>query len=257
MVKLGFNFGFNLHPTRRLAHAIVIKDERSFNAPTPLSFWYREMGVRADGAVGISKDIFIESGIVANKVVQHKMIDLGKHGAALEQRRNDAFMMLHQPDIHLLIPHRAAKFHAVFFRKALKLPMPKHGQTGQSGQHDANAKIFFATSKLLYRRFFVGVIHKADITLKNLRVEGHRVFDHGAISGVLFVAQHVHKRAVINAVHAQGAHKIAFHHPKRLSQKQGVGGFDGAAVNHIAPKFVWHQRVKFGFAHGMVLARWN
>jgi len=32
------------------------------------------------------------------------------------------------------------------------------------------------------------------------------------------ILQHIHKGAVVNAVHAQGADKKAFHQPERLSQ---------------------------------------
>ncbi len=100
------------------------------------------------------------------------------------------------------IPIGAVIFHAVFLGITLDLPMPKHGQPWHGNHHCTNTKVFIAFAKLFYRSFFIWVIHKVNVALENLRVVNQCVFNQLAIFIVFFVAQHVHKRTVIHAMHA-------------------------------------------------------
>ena len=74
---------------------------------------------------------------------------------------------------------------------------------------------------------------------------------------IFFVAQHVHKRAVVHTMHSQRPHKISFHQPKRFGEQQRIRRFHRHAVNHFAPKFFGHRRVKFRFGHSEFAARRN
>ena len=120
------------------------------------------------------------------------------------------------------------------------------------GHHGADAEILIALAKLIHRRALVGIVHEVDVALQDLRIKLQRILDQDAIFGVIFIAHHVHEGAVVHAMHAQRAHKIAFHQPERFGQQQRVRGFHRHAIDHLAPEFLRHERIEFGFGHGRV-----
>ncbi len=97
--------------------------------------------------------------------------------------------------------------------------MTEHGQAGQGGKHSCNAEIFIAVPELFNRSFLIRVTHEIDIPFENLRVELQRILDRGAIFGIIFVAQHVHERGVVHAVHSQRADEIPFEQPERFGKQ--------------------------------------
>ena len=135
--------------------------------------------------------------------------------------------------------------------------MTEHGQTGQGGKHGCNAKIFIAIAELLDGSLFIGVVHEVDVALEDLRIELERVLDRQAILGVVFVAQHVHERRVVDAVHAQRADKISFHQPEGFGQQQRIGDFGRDAVHDLAPELLRDGRVELGPGHAMLGPGWD
>src|SRR5579859_5709147 len=107
-------------------------------------------------------------------------------------------------------------FHSITLGKALHLAMSEHRKTRQCCHHRANAKIFVALPKLVYRGALVGIVHEVDVALENLWIELDGVPDYLAIVRVLFVTQHIHERAVVHAMHAQRTNEISFEEPERL-----------------------------------------
>ena len=71
--------------------------------------------------------------------------------------------------------------------------MAEHGQAGECGHDRANAKVFVTFAKLLHGRLFIGVVHEINIALENFRIKFQRVFNQGAVAGIVFIAQHVHE----------------------------------------------------------------
>ena len=151
----------------------------------------------------------------------------------------------------MFVPQRLAEFHAVLFGIALELPVPKHGQTGHGGHEHADAEVLVALAELIDGGALVGVVHEVDVALEDFGFKLEGVFDQGAVLVVFFVAQHVHEGAVVDAVHAQGAHKVAFHQPEGFGQQEGVGGFAGHAVYHLAPEFHGEGRFEIGAGNAM------
>ena len=132
----------------------------------------------------------------------------------MKKRKDAPLMRLNQSGIGSLIHLWAAEFHPIFFGKAFDLSVTKHGQTRQGGKHSADAEIFITFSELLDGRFLVRVVHEVDITLQNLRIELKRILDGEAIFIIVFVAQHVHERRVVDTMHAKRADEISFHQPE-------------------------------------------
>ncbi len=97
----------------------------------------------------------------------------------------------------------------------------------------------------------VGVVHEVHVALQDLGVELERVLDDRAVLGVVLVAQHVHKGAVVDPVHAQRADEIALQQPEGLGQEQGVGRFGRHPVHHLAPELVGHGRVELLFGQAV------
>ena len=108
----------------------------------------------------------------------------------------------------------------------------------------ADAEVLVALAELVDRRALVRVVHEVDVALQDLRVELERVLDDQPVLGVLLVAQHVHERAVVDAVHAQRADEVALHQPEGLGQQQRVGRFCRDAVDDLAPELDGHRASK-------------
>ena len=79
-------------------------------------------------------------------------------------------------------------------------------------------------AELVDRRPLVRVAHEVDIALEDFGVEFQRVLHDPAVAGVLLVAEHVHERAVVDAVHAERPDEVALQQPERLGQQQRVRG---------------------------------
>ena len=122
-------------------------------------------------------------------------------------------------------------------------PWPNIGSPGIVVITVATPK-YLSSTRLLDRRFLVGVVHEVDVALEDLGVEFERVLDDEAVFGVLLVAHHVHERAVVDAVHAESADEVALHQPERLGQQQRVGRLGGDAIDHLAPELLGICRLK-------------
>ena len=136
----------------------------------------------------------------------------------------------------------------------LNLTVTEHRQSGHRGHHNGNAKILVVLAKLSYGGFLVGIVHKVDKTFEDLRVKLEGIFNALAILGVFLLHHHVHEGTVVNAVHPERADKVAFHHPERFSQQQGVRHFLGNAVNDLTPKFLRNVFVQLCRRHRAVLS---
>ena len=159
--------------------------------------------------------------------------------------------------IGIFLVARPAVLHAVLLGESFDLSVAEHGQAGQRGHHDGDAKAFVALAKLINCRAFVGIRHEVDVALHDVGIEFERVLDDRAVFGVVLVAQHVHERAVVDAMHAQGADEVALHEPEGLGQQQRAGNFGGHAVDHFAPELVRHGAVELGLAHAVLGAGGN
>ena len=175
----------------------------------------------------------------------------------MQQREDLALVPLDQFAVGPLVLVGAAVFHAVTLFEALDLAVTKHWQAGQRRHQRADAKVFVALGELVDRGALIGIAHEVDVALEDLGVELQRVLDHGAVVRVLLVAQHVHECAVVDAMHAECAHEIAFHQPERLGEQQRVGRFDGGAIDDLTPEFVRHDAIELGLGQAVFGARWN
>ncbi len=123
--------------------------------------------------------------------------------------------------------------------------MAEHRQAGQGGHQHRHAEAFVALAKLVNCRSFIGIAHEVHVTLHDVGIEFEGVLDDGAVLGVFFVAHHVHECAVVDAMHAEGADKVALHEPEGFGQQQRAGHFRCDAVDHLAPEFMRHVLVEF------------
>ena len=178
-------------------------------------------------------------------IVKIEIVNFSKEIAFFHQWENLAVMAVNQVIIWSFIPIRLLIFHSVFFGEAFNLTMPEHRQARHCYHKRTDTEILVAFSELSYGSFFVGVVHKVDETAQNLRIKFKRVLDRLAVFVVLFFFEHVHKRAVINAVHTECTHKIAFHHPESFCKQQCVWYFFCTAVNNFTPEFIRNARLKF------------
>ncbi len=166
-------------------------------------------------------------------------------------------MALDEPVIGRLIVARALVFHPVFFGEALDLAMAKHRQARQSGHEHGDTETLVTGAELIDGRAFVGIAHEVDVALHDIRIEFERVLDDRAVLGVFLVAHHVHEGAVVDAMHAEGADKVALHEPEGFGKKQRAGDLGGHAVDHFAPEFLRHDAIELLVAHAVFGAGWN
>jgi len=120
----------------------------------------------------------------------------------MNKREDIGLVPMDEIIIWSFIPIGTVIFHAIFLGVTLDLPMPKHRQPWHSDHHGTNTKVFIAFTKLFYCSFFIWVIHEINIALENLRIVNQCVFNQLAVLIVFLIAQHVHKRTVIHAMHA-------------------------------------------------------
>ena len=138
----------------------------------------------------------------------------------MEQREDLAFVALDQPWVRPLVEDRPAELHPVLLAKALDLAVTEHRQPGQRREDRRHAEVLVALAELLDRRLLVGVAHEVDVALEDLRVEFERLLDDLAVAGAVLVAEHVHERAVVDAVHPERPDEIALEHPERLGEQE-------------------------------------
>ena len=193
--------------------------------------------------IGVGEDIFVHAAIRRVKVIEEELLHVGEQVAAVKERE-DASTRGQRSILRWAVSSHfgRAEFHPVFFAEAFDLSVTEHGQAGQGRQHRAHAEIFVAIAELLDGGFFIGVVHEVDVTLENLRVELQRVLDRHAILGVIFVAQHVHERGVVDAVHPQRADEVAFHQPEGFGEQQRIGDFRCDTVHDLAPELFGDRR---------------
>ena len=172
-----------------------------------------------------------------------------------EQWRDLALVALNEAFVGGLVVAGLVILHAVFLGEALDLAVAEHGQSGERGHHGGDAEIFVAGAELVDGGALVGIAHEVDVALHDVGIELEGVLEDGAVLGVVFVAQHDHEGAVVDAVHAEGADEIAFHEPEGLGEEQGAGDFGGDAIDDVAPELVGHEGVEFGLGHAGFGAR--
>ena len=182
---------------------------------------------------------------VIPNVIKIEIVYFSKKIAFLHQRENFPVMAFNQIVIRCFSPICFLIFHAVFFGKAFYLTMPEHRKTRHCYHECTDTEILVAFSELSNGSFFVRVIHKVDKAAQYLRVKFKRVFDCLAVFVVFLFFEHVHKRAVVNAVHTERAHKIAFHHPESFCKQQCIRYFFSTAVDNLAPEFIRNTCLKF------------
>ena len=175
----------------------------------------------------------------------------------MEKREDLALVPFDQVGVGLLVPVGAAVLHAVFLGEPLDLAVAEHGQARQGGHQDADAEVLVALAELVDGGVFVGVVHEIDKAFEDLRVELEGVLHDRAVLGVVLVAQHIHEGAVVDAVHAQGAHEVAFHQPEGFGQEQRVGHLLGNAVDHLTPELTGNSWLNSALGHAVFGAGGN
>src|SRR5487761_1403941 len=93
---------------------------------------------------------------------------------------------------------RSLVLHAISFREGFNLPMTKHWQSGQRRHQGAHAEIFVSSSELIDGSSFVWIAHEVDIAFEDVRIEFNRIFYHRTVFFIFLVAQHIHKRTVVD-----------------------------------------------------------
>ena len=160
-----------------------------------------------------------------------------------------------RPSLGVSCMARLLEVHAVLLGEAFDLAVAEHGQAGQRGHQGADAEVLVAVAELVDRGALVGVGHEVDVALEDLGVELDGLLEVAAVLGVLLVAQHVHEGGVVDAVHAERADEVAFHHPEGFGEEQRAGDFDGDAVDDLAPELDGHERVELFLRHRVFGAR--
>ncbi len=166
-------------------------------------------------------------------------------------------MSLDEPVVRRLVVARPLILHSVFFGEALDLAVTEHRQAGQGRHQRRYAEALVALAELVNCRAFIRIAHEVHVTLHDVGIEFERVLDDRAVLGVLFVAHHVHERAVVDAMHAKRANEVSLHEPEGFGEQQCSGHFCGDPINHLAPEFVRHVLIELGLAHAVFRTRWN
>ena len=133
--------------------------------------------------------------------------------------------------------------------------MAQHRQARERRHDHRHAEVLVALAELLERGLLVGVAHEVDVALEDLGVELEGLLDDPPVAGAVLVAEHVHERAVVDAVHAEGPHEIALQQPERLGQQERAGDLGGHAIDDLAPELDRHALVELGFGHRVLGAR--
>ncbi len=170
---------------------------------------------------------------VVAKSYSRKSARLGEPGALVEQREDLALVARDQPRVGLLVEHRPAELHAVLLAEALDLAVAEHRQARQGREHRGDAEVLVALAELLDRGLLVRVAHEVDVALEDLRVELDGLLDRLPVAGRVLVPEHVHERAVVDAVHPQRPDEVALEQPERLGQQERARDLRGDPVDHL------------------------
>ena len=221
----------------RVAVPVVIEDERP----------------RSAAPVGVRVDVLVDPAAVGRQVVQRELVGLGEVPAPAQQRHDLALVARDQPLVRALVQRGAPELHAVLLGEALELPVAEHRQAGQRREERRDAEVLVALPELLDRGLLVRVVHEVHVALEDLRIELQGVPQDPPVLVVVLVAEHVHERAVVDAVHAERPHEVALEHPERLGQEQGVRHLRGDPVHDLAPELLGHGGVELRRGHRAVL----
>ena len=145
-----------------------------------------------------------------------------------------------RPVDRLLVPAGPPELHAVALAEALDLAVAEHRQPRQRREQGRRAEGLVAGPELLGRGLLVGVRQEVHEPAEDRRVELERVAHDLAVARVVLVAEHVHERRVVDAVHAEGPDEVALEQPERLGEEQRPGRLGGDPVDDLAPELLGH-----------------
>ena len=208
-----------------------------------------DQGPRGARPVRVGEHVLVDAPGVVPEVVQQEVRGLGEVPATVEQGHDLALVAGDQPLVDVLVHRRPAELHAVLLGEALELPVPEHRQAGEGREERGHADVLVALAELLDRGLLVRVVHEVDVALEDLRVELQGLLEHAPVACVVLVAEHVHERAVVDAVHAQGPDEVALQHPEGLGEEQRVRDLSRDPVHDLAPELLGHGRVEGGLGH--------
>ena len=191
------------------------------------------------------------------EVVEGEVGAAGEDVSLGQQGRDLSLVARDEALVGPLVEHCLLELHAVALGESLDLAVGEHGQAGKGRKQGADAEVLVAGAELVDGGTLVGVAHEVDVALQNVGIELDGLLKVGAVLGVLLVAQHVHEGGVVDAMHAESAHKVALEQPEGLGQQEGSGDLGGDAIHHLAPELVGHQRVELLLRHRILRARWD
>ena len=206
---------------------------------------------RRPGTVGVREDLFVHAAL-GREVVAQEIVDLGEPATPVEDGEQLQAVALQEPGIGLLVQGRPPELHPVFLAEALHLAVPEHRQSGQRGHDHGHAKVLVALAELLHGGLLVRVAHEVHVALEDLRVELQGFADQLSVARPILVAEHVHERAVVDAMHPQRPDEVALQHPERLGQEERAGHFRRHAIHHFTPELDRHPGVEVSLAHRML-----
>ncbi len=216
------------HPAPRLRVAVVVEDQGPL-IPAP---------------VGIREHVLVDAALRAEEVVQEEALHAAEQVAPPEQGEYLALVPQDKVTVDHLVPVGATELHPVLFPQAFDLAVGEHGEARHGCHQRAHAEVLVPVPELLDGGLLVGVAHEVHEALEDLGIELQRVADGLPVAGVVLRFQHVHERAVVHPVHAEGADEETFQEPERFRQQQRVGSFPRHAVHHLPPELLRHGAVE-------------
>src|SRR5690349_10279298 len=102
--------GARRNTAARRLELVVVEDERA----------------RISSAIRIREDVFVDAATIGEEIVEREIRHAGEEPTLLEEWEDLALVALDEPLIGLLVPLRAAVFHAVFFVESFDLPVTEH-----------------------------------------------------------------------------------------------------------------------------------
>src|SRR4051794_6520023 len=232
--------GRTVDPPRRRGEPGVIQHER------PL--W--------SGPIRIGEDSVIDA-VCGHEVVEQEVGRPREPAPPMEQREDLPLVSLDQPWVGFLGDHRPPELHPVLLAEPLHLAMTEHRQPGERREHRRDAEVLVTLAELLDGGLLVGIAHEVDVALEDLRIELDRLADDLPVALAVLVAEHVHERAVVDAMHTERPDEIALEQPERLGEEQGVWDLRGDPVDDLTPELDGHPAVELSFGHRMLSPGWD
>ena len=168
-----------------------------------------------------------------------------------EEREYPAIMLSDKPFIRAFVVVGPPVFHSVLLMEAFNLSVPDHRKAGKRRQQRAYREVLVTVAELGDGRLLIGVVHEVHVALEDLRLEDKRVLYSQPVLLVLLILEHVHERGVVDPVHSECSHEVAFHHPESLCEKQCVRNFLSDPVNDLSPEFLRDSPVELLVGHGV------